>query len=77
MRRSRSKRAVHLLTFQSSKGLEFPFVAVVNASYVHASHQDETETIPALYVAFTRATQELLVTSYTENSISRHLAAFN
>jgi len=73
---SQRQEAVHLLTFQSSKGLEFPFVAVVNASYVHASSQDETGSIPALYVAFTRATQELLVTSYTENSISRHLAAF-
>ncbi|HFW5421922.1 TPA: hypothetical protein ACJ29H_004395 [Salmonella enterica subsp. enterica serovar Wandsworth] len=26
---------MHLLTFQSSKGLEFSFVVVINASFVH------------------------------------------
>ncbi len=67
---------VHLLTFQSSKGLEFPFVAVIDASYVHKSAEDESEVIPALYVAFTRATRSLMVTCYRENSISRHLVKF-
>lgn len=67
---------VHLLTFKSSKGLEFPFVAVIDASYVHKSVEDESEAIPALYVAFTRASRELLVTFYRGNSISRHLAHF-
>ncbi|EQB1034596.1 UvrD-helicase domain-containing protein, partial [Escherichia coli] len=31
---SRRKDVVHLLTYQSSKGLEFPYVAVINASFV-------------------------------------------
>ncbi|EFJ2009607.1 AAA family ATPase, partial [Escherichia coli] len=70
---SRRKDVVHLLTYQSSKGLEFPYVAVINASFVHSGAADESEVIPALYVAFTRATRELLVTCYRENSISRHL----
>ncbi|HFS3365694.1 TPA: 3'-5' exonuclease, partial [Escherichia coli] len=68
---SRRKDVVHLLTYQSSKGLEFPYVAVINASFVHSGAADESEVIPALYVAFTRATRELLVTCYRENSISR------
>ncbi|EPZ4748877.1 3'-5' exonuclease, partial [Escherichia coli] len=59
---SRRKDVVHLLTYQSSKGLEFPYVAVINASFVHSGAADESEVIPALYVAFTRATRELLVT---------------
>lgn len=67
---------VHLLTFQSSKGLEFPFVAVINASFIHKAAADESEAIPALYVAFTRATRSLLVTCYKQNSISRHLTKF-
>ncbi|EMK8332810.1 NERD domain-containing protein, partial [Escherichia coli] len=67
---SRRKDVVHLLTYQSSKGLEFPYVAVINASFVHSGAADESEVIPALYVAFTRATRELLVTCYRENSIS-------
>ncbi|MRT03055.1 DEAD/DEAH box helicase [Ewingella americana] len=69
--------AVHLLTFQSSKGLEFPFVAVINASFVHKAAEDESVAIPALYVAFTRATRSLMVTCYKENSISRHLVKFS
>ncbi|HCX7732339.1 TPA: NERD domain-containing protein [Escherichia coli] len=73
---SRRKDVVHLLTYQSSKGLEFPYVAVINASFVHSGAADEHEVIPVLYVAFTRATHELLVTCYRENSISRHLEDF-
>ncbi|ECU9386460.1 TPA: DEAD/DEAH box helicase [Salmonella enterica subsp. diarizonae serovar 61:l,v:z35] len=73
---SHKDNVVHLLTFQSSKGLEFPFVAVINASFIHKGAEDEGEAIPALYVAFTRTTRELLVTCYRENSISRHLAEF-
>ncbi|EBW9463875.1 DNA helicase UvrD, partial [Salmonella enterica subsp. enterica serovar Panama] len=73
---SHKDNVVHLLTFQSSKGLEFSFVAVINASFVHQGAEDEAEAIPALYVAFTRSTRELLVTFYRENSISRHLAHF-
>ncbi|MEQ4531527.1 MAG: hypothetical protein ABN478_09545, partial [Mixta sp.] len=49
---------------------------VINASFVHKGADDEAEAIPALYVAFTRASRELLVTFYRENSISRHLAHF-
>ncbi len=67
---------VHIMTFQSSKGLEFPYVAVINASFVHKAAEDESEAIPALYVAFTRATRSLLVTCYKENSISRQLTKF-
>ena len=65
---SRRKDVVHLLTYQSSKGLEFPYVVVINASFVHSGAADESEVIPVLYVAFTRATRE--------NSISRHLEDF-
>lgn len=73
---SHKDNVVHVLTFQSSKGLEFSFVAVINASFVRQGADDEAEAVPALYVAFTRATRELLVTCYRENSISRHLARF-
>lgn len=52
------------------------YVAVINASFVPSGVADESEVIPVLYVAFTRATRELLVTCYRENSISRHLEDF-
>ncbi len=70
---SHKANAVQLLTYQSSKGLEFPFVAVVNASFVHQGAEEESAAIPALYVAFTRASKKLLVTWYRENSISQQL----
>jgi len=73
---SHHANVVHLMTFQSSKGLEFPYVAVINASFVHKAAGDESEAIPALYVAFTRATRSLLVTCYKENSISRQLTKY-
>lgn len=73
---SHRDNVVHMLTFQSSKGLEFPYVAVINASFVHKAAEDESVSIPALYVAFTRATRSLLITFYKENSISQHLAKF-
>ncbi|STE89063.1 putative helicase [Escherichia coli] len=61
---------------EQQRGLEFPYVAVINASFVPSGVADESEVIPVLYVAFTRATRELLVTCYRENSISRHLEDF-
>lgn len=70
---SHKENAVHFLTYQSSKGLEFPFVAVVNASFVHQGAEDESAAIPALYVAFTRASKKLLVTWHRKNSISQQL----
>ena len=70
---SHKANAVQLLTYQSSKGLEFPFVAVVNASFVHQGAEEEATAIPALYVAFTRASKNLLVTWYRNNSISQQL----
>ncbi|HCC3327732.1 TPA: NERD domain-containing protein [Salmonella enterica] len=70
---SHKANAVQLLTYQSSKGLEFPFVAVVNASFVHQGAEEKSAAIPALYVAFTRASKKLLVTWYRENSISLQL----
>lgn len=73
---SHRDNVVHLMTFQSSKGLEFPYVAVINASFVHKAAEDESEAIPALYVAFTRATRSLLVTCYKANSISRQLTKY-
>lgn len=66
----------HQIPAAASFALAFPFVAVINASFVHKGAESESEAIPALYVAFTRATRSLLVTCYKENSISRHLTKF-
>jgi Nuclease-related domain/UvrD-like helicase C-terminal domain/AAA domain len=51
---------VKLLPFHSSKGLEFPVVAIPGVSEL-AGHEDEAEEARLLYVAMTRATRELMV----------------
>lgn len=52
--------SVKLITFHSSKGLEFPLVAIPDASIAKNGMASE-EDARLLYVAMTRATRELLV----------------
>lgn len=54
---------MYLLTYQSNKGLEFPYVAVINASFVHSSAADESEVIPVLY-------KKLLSVNHSENILA-------
>ncbi|WP_204799949.1 nuclease-related domain-containing protein [Nitrosomonas nitrosa] len=51
---------VKLLTFHSSKGLEFQLVAIPDAN-MQAEEEKQDEEACLLYVAMTRATQELMV----------------
>ncbi len=52
---------VKLITFHSSKGLEFPLVAIPSASIPSGEEVATEEEARLLYVAMTRATKELLV----------------
>jgi ATP-dependent exoDNAse (exonuclease V) beta subunit len=49
-----------LLTFHSSKGLEFQLVAIPDAN-MQAEEEKQDEEACLLYVAMNRATQELIV----------------
>ncbi|MCO6427919.1 3'-5' exonuclease, partial [Nitrosomonas communis] len=63
---SEKQDTVRLLTFHSSKGLEFPLVAIPRANMqVDAGMSDEEEAC-LLYVAMTRATRELIVLDSAE-----------
>ncbi len=53
---------VRLMTMHSSKGLEFPFVAVTGAHRLPLPKCNEVAEAKLLYVAMTRATDKLLVT---------------
>ncbi len=53
---------VKLLTFHSSKGLEFPFVAIPSGKIITSKHSDEDE-MKLMYVAMTRSTSQLLLTA--------------
>lgn len=56
---------VKLITFHSSKGLEFPLVAIPGANMGSAEKKMDEEEARLLYVAMTRATRELIV-SYSD-----------
>ncbi|HAK5291476.1 TPA: AAA family ATPase [Salmonella enterica] len=73
---SSKENKIHIITLQSSKGLEFKYVAVINSSFIYKDSQPESDYIPILYVAFTRAINELIITYYRENKISKHLDEF-
>ena len=52
---------VKLITFHSSKGLEFPLVAIPGVSFSGGKAKAVQDEARLLYVAMTRATKELLV----------------
>ncbi|MGQ4809241.1 ATP-dependent DNA helicase Rep [Candidatus Entotheonellaceae bacterium PAL068K] len=57
---------VQLMTMHSSKGLEFPVVAVSGVGYIPGPGTDPVAEAKLLYVAMTRSTEKLLITSHRE-----------
>lgn len=64
---------VKLMTMQSSKGLEFPVVAVSGAGHLPGKQMTFKEAAKLLYVAFTRSTEKLLVTAQPKGAIFEQL----
>jgi len=64
---------VKLLTMHSSKGLEFPFVAIPGLGSLPKPGKDETEEARLLYVAMTRATEALLLIHHDDSVFSRRI----
>ena len=62
---------VKVLTMHSSKGLEFSCVAVPDLGCMPHSKAPQAEEARLLYVAFTRATDNLLVTYHSESQFTR------
>ena len=58
---------VKLMTMHSSKGLEFPTVAVSGIGYMPGKNADPVNEAKLLYVAMTRSTENLLLTSHRES----------
>ena len=67
--------SVKLVTMHSSKGLEFPFVAIPDLGSLMKRDQDENEETRLLYVAMTRATDQLLLLHHTESIFTRRIRA--
>ncbi|TVO75887.1 MAG: AAA family ATPase [Sedimenticola selenatireducens] len=64
---------IKLMTMHSSKGLEFPVVAVSGVGYMPAKGAEPVSEAKLLYVAMTRSTEKLLITSHKETAILAQL----
>ncbi|MBT7307790.1 MAG: AAA family ATPase [Gammaproteobacteria bacterium] len=64
---------VKLMTMHSCKGLEFPLMAVSGVGYMPGRHTEAAAEAKLLYVAMTRSTEKLLITSHKETPFLKQL----
>jgi superfamily I DNA/RNA helicase len=67
--------SVKLVSMHSSKGLEFPVVIIPHLGSMPRSGQDEAQEARLLYVAMTRATEQLLLIHHEESVFSARIRA--
>ncbi|HET7662782.1 MAG TPA: 3'-5' exonuclease, partial [Rhodanobacteraceae bacterium] len=67
--------SVKLVTMHSSKGLEFPFVVIPDLGSLPHSSESEAADARLLYVAMTRATEQLLLMHHTDSIFTRRIRA--
>lgn len=65
--------SVKLMTMHSSKGLEFPVVAIPGLGHMPLKDANPTEEARLLYVAMTRAMELLLMTSHKETEFVKRI----
>jgi len=68
-----TENSVCIMTMHSSKGLEFPVVAVSSVGYLPSKNTDKVSEAKLLYVAMTRSTEILLITSHKRNEFYNEL----
>ena len=69
-----SDDSVKLMTMHSSKGLEFPLVAIAGLGYLPGDGHDLAAEAKLLYVAMTRSTDKLLLTCHKPSEFVHLLA---
>lgn len=67
---------VKVMTLHSSKGLEFPIVAIIGLGSMPYRNEDSADDARLLYVGMTRATERLLMTASRDSIFVRRLSAF-
>jgi superfamily I DNA/RNA helicase len=68
-----SEDSVKVMTMHSSKGLEFPVVAIPGLGYMPYEGWDVKEEAKLLYVAMTRAMERLVMTCHKETEFVKRL----
>lgn len=64
---------VKLITMHSSKGLEFPIVAIPGVGLMPDDKYETAEEVRLLYVAMTRATSRLMMSSHQDSAFTQKL----
>lgn len=72
---AQTTNSVKLVTMHSSKGLEFPVVFVAGLGYLPSPKQEEKEEARLLYVAMTRAIDELILTGHKNSGFMGRMRA--
>lgn len=70
-----SNNSVTIMTMHSSKGLEFPVVAVSGIGFLPSKTVKKSAEAKLLYVAMTRSTDKLLITSHKQNEFYDELVS--
>jgi superfamily I DNA/RNA helicase len=77
LQESREKRyyrpnapSIKIMTMHSSKGLEFPVVAIPGIGYMPYMHLDPHDEAQLLYVAMTRAMDHLILTAHKDSAFA-------
>jgi hypothetical protein len=65
--------AIQVMTMKVSKGLEFPVVALPGVGHMPAPGEDKKEAARVFYVAATRATQRLVITTSGDEGFGKSL----
>jgi ATP-dependent exoDNAse (exonuclease V) beta subunit len=65
---------IKVMTMHVSKGLEFPLVALPGIGQLPTLGEDEQAEAQLFYVASTRATSQLILTSSADSKFSQRLA---
>lgn len=68
-----SEDSVKVMTMHSSKGLEFPVVAIPGLGYMPFGEEEPQEEAKLLYVSMTRAMEMLLMTCHKESEFVRRI----
>jgi superfamily I DNA/RNA helicase len=65
--------SVKVMTMYSSKGLEFPIVAIAGVGFMPYMEDQEKEDAKLLYVGMTRATERLILTAHKHSDFVQRL----
>ncbi|MEA5621178.1 3'-5' exonuclease [Cronbergia sp. UHCC 0137] len=67
------KESIKLITMHSSKGLEFPIVCIPGVGYMPNENQELAEEARLMYVAMTRAIDQLIITCHRSSEFTNRL----